>query len=228
MKRRLFIYCYVTVTIVFTICLIVLYNKHVSYHIKNYAYDVLDKYTLDLVTSYFNNKIIADHDWQEILKVTKNSEGEILLVDFDLKQANNLNEAITNMLNDNMSNLENGIVLDKRLGISNSQGGFILYVPMFISSNWAILSNIGPKIPIKVSFIGGINTNIKTSVKDYGMNNVMAQIFITISIKENVITPTETGEYSLNYDILLDSKLIQGRVPYFYDGNISNERSFIN
>ena len=88
-----------------------------------------------------------------------------------------------------------------------------------------MLTNLGPKIPVKVELIGSVKTNIKTIAKDYGLNNSLVEIYSITEVKVGVITPVNKGEYTLSYDILLDSKLIQGRIPYFYGGNIISEKS---
>ena len=74
------------------------YNDYSSSRITEYSYNMINKYVYELVSSYFNSELIAQNDWYEVLTISKNKDGEILLVDFDLKQANHLNSQITKML----------------------------------------------------------------------------------------------------------------------------------
>ena len=204
------------------------YNRHISNNISNYTKDVLTKFTYNIVSSYFNNELIMQYDWNEILEITKNSDGEILLVDFDLKQANLLNKLITDRLNEEINNLQSGKVLDTNMDIYKARDGFLIKTPIFLSSKYPLLSNLGPKIPIKVTFLGSLETNLKTQVKNYGLNNSLAEIYVTIHIVNNIITPTINTNFEVNYKVLLDSKLIQGRVPFIYNGELENEKSILN
>ena len=222
-KRIKFYFIILCVIIILTFFLLKKYNQKASIRVNDYVYNMINKYTYSLVSSYYNNTVIAEYDWNEILKITKNKDNEILLVDFDLQQANNLNKQITEMLENSL----NAISLDYSLNMQNSKSinnGVRVDVPFFIYSNWAFISNLGPKIPVKVSLIGGVKTNLKTNVKDYGLNNCLVEICMTTTIKIDVITPIQDKEYVLDYDVLLDSKLIQGRIPYFYGGTISEEK----
>ena len=68
-------------------------------------------------------------------------------------------------------------------------------------------------------------TNLKTDVSSYGMNNSLAQISAEINVVESIITPIDSKDINLNYNILLDSKLINGRVPAYYNGSTISKQS---
>lgn len=192
-----------------------MYNKQFSKNISNYVYDILNKYVYNLVSSYYID-LIDEDTWKSILKTTKNEFGEILLVDFDIKEANKLNKTVTNKLNDYIDALSKGEVLDENLNIKSANKGFEVEVPFILNENYALLSNLTPKIPVKVSFIGSVKTNINTKVSSYGLNNSLAEIYVTTKIELKIYYPVYQDSYTLDYDILLDSKLIQGRVPFYY------------
>ncbi len=201
--------------VLLTITFFLVYNKQFSKNISNYVYDILNKFTYNLVSSYYID-LIDDEAWKSILKTSENTNGEILLVDFDIKEANRLNKAVTNKLNDYIDALSKGEVLDKNLNVKSAKQGFEVDVPFILNENYALLSNLTPKIPVKVSFIGSVKTNINTKVSNYGLNNSLAEIYVTTKIELKIYYPVYQDSYTLDYDILLDSKLIQGRVPFYY------------
>lgn len=226
-KKKILI---ILILIVFlTAIMLFSYNKKQSDYISNYAYDILNKFTYNLVSSYYN-ELIIDKEWQDVLKITRNSEGEILLVDFDLIETNKLNKKINNKLNESINSLEHGKILDKNLNITSCKNGFRMDVPFILSEKYNIFYNILPKIPVKVSFVGMVRTNIKTNVSDYGLNNTLAEIYVTIAIEESIYYPTYQNSYKLDYDVLIGSKLIQGRVPYFYgmQNGLKSQNTFKN
>ena len=81
-----------------------------------------------------------------------------------------------------------------------------------------MFSNLGPKIPVKIKFIGSILTGVKTKVTDYGINNSLIEVYTTISIQTLVITPVSKDRKTRNYEILVSSKIIEGKVPEIYGG----------
>ena len=102
--------------------------------------------------------------------------------------------------------------------------GIMIEVPFFLNSNWSLLTNLGPRIPVKIELIGSVKTNIKTNVKNYGINNALVEIYSVTTININIVTPGKSQDYILDYDILLDTKLVEGRVPYLYGSNFTSEK----
>ena len=78
------------------------------------------------------------------------------------------------------------------------------------------LNNLGPKIPVKVSVVGNVLTNIKTKMTNYGINNVLAEVYVTLDITEQVIVPMTYDKLKTNYEILISTFFINGKVPSFY------------
>jgi sporulation protein YunB len=218
----------ILIIIFLTIVMLKIYNTRIDEPLNKYSYSVVNKYVYELVSSYFHNELINEKDWNKVLHITKNNDGEILLVDFDLKEANRLNEQITKMLETNINNISLDLSMLPTTNRQNNQKGLKLEIPFFLFTNWPLLVNLGPKIPIKVELIGSIKTNVKTSVNDYGLNNSLVEIYVTTTTNINILTPVNSKEYILDYNILLDSKLIQGRVPYLYGGTLLEEKQVFN
>ena len=86
-----------------------------------------------------------------------------------------------------------------------------------------ILANIGPKIPVKLNMIGDILTNINTKVTDYGINNAVVEIIVDVEVYEQVILPFTTKRITINTDIPIAVKLIQGEIPSYFFSNLKTE-----
>ena len=48
----------------------------------------------------------------------------------------------------------------------------IYYIPLGVVTGNCILSNFGPKVPVKMSVIGNVDSDLKTKLEDSGINNV--------------------------------------------------------
>ena len=101
----------------------------------------------------------------------------------------------------------------------------ILTVPFFIASDNIIISSLGPKIKFKYEIIDNVKGKIKTKVTDFGVNNALVEMYFELEIGYLVVIPMNKKESVLKTEILISSKIINGKVPTFYGKNIFKESS---
>ena len=77
-------------------------------------------------------------------------------------------------------------------------------------------------IPVKISLVGDIISSIKTDITNYGINNVLVEIKIKVTITEMVLLPITSNEIIVETEIPIAIKLIQGIVPDYYFNTSSN------
>ena len=179
----------------------------------------LKKWTKKFLSENIGYDLLVSNKINSILNINTNRDDEILYVDYNLKKSYAILEEITKEINNKIENLETGYNIDDH-HIHSNKYGLYLDVPILISSNNVLLANLGPKIIIPISFIGTILTNLKTKITDYGLNNALVEMYVTIEITEELITPVTKKEIIINYDVLIASKVINGRVPEIYGGGI--------
>ena len=83
-----------------------------------------------------------------------------------------------------------------------------------------LLANTGPSIPIRLSFIGEVLTSIRTNIKSYGLNNAYLEVDVEVKITERITMPISTKDVTIKKNIPIAMKVIQGRVPSYYNENI--------
>src|SRR5574344_13282 len=157
---KLFIIILIFIILFLTYILFYTYNVFLTPKINEYSYNIINKFNYEIITNCLSDDLLKRINLDDILIITKNKEGEILLVDFDMKKSYEINNKIAKILTEKLSAIESGQVLDNNLNIKASKEGFQLNVPLFIGSNYTIISNLGPKIPIKISFISRLKTNL--------------------------------------------------------------------
>ena len=170
----------------------------------------LTKYTNSFLSKNISYDVLNNKNLDNILIINKNKDGEILYVDYNLDKAYEALEVITDVIYDDLINLENN------------------YFPFFIYSKSPLLSSFGPKLYVKVDFINSILTNIKSKITNYGLNNALVELFVTIDLRELITTPVSKKELTISYDVLVASKVINGRVPLIYGDTIKEESSSLN
>ena len=79
-----------------------------------------------------------------------------------------------------------------------------------------MLSNLGPKIPVKINLDGDVITSLNTEVKDYGINNALIKISVNVKVYMNVIIPFKTEEIIIETNIPIVMRIVEGEIPSYY------------
>lgn len=211
--------------VVNTILLLNHFNKNVNPKIEKIVNMNIDKMINNIITEY---SLKEDYDTiKNILKINKNNEGVIIDIDFDLSSLYDFSSNITDKLKDDLYNLEVGKTnmdyYDEYL--SNKKDYFVLMVPYGAISNNVYFTNLGPKIPVKIKFMGSILTGVKTKVTEYGINNSLIEVYTTVDISNLVMTPVASKRNERKFEILVASRIIEGTIPDYYGGVIEKNSS---
>ncbi|MDY4544787.1 MAG: sporulation protein YunB [Bacilli bacterium] len=182
-----------------------LYSKKLNPKLNDYIdFLVKDEIYKKVIKS---NNFITNEEVNDILYIDKNKSNEIVYLDYDIdKTYKLLNKYIDSLKKDN----------------SKSK---ILTVPFFIASDNIIISSLGPKIKFKYEIIDNVKGKIKTKVTDFGVNNALVEMYFELEIGYLVVIPMNKKESVLKTEILISSKIINGKVPTFYGKNIFKESS---
>ena len=176
--------------------------------------EITKDYLNETIKKYLN---LETNDYIKLNIVNNNIES----VDIDNEKSNILLKNIINDLENNSKKIIKGNINDYyNLELLKGNDGVILYVPTGVMTNNALLSNLGPKIPIKASFLNNIESNIDVKVVDYGINNALIKLYIIINIKIIIEMPIESEVSNIKYEYLIASKLINGTVPNIVGTNL--------
>ena len=212
-----------------SILLVHIYGVKTTEYTKILVNEKIDKVLYQFFNQLITNDVINKESVSDILDITKNNKGEILTVKYDLERTYKILTDVSNKLSIAINDLENGkidvSIYDKYL--KSSPNGLVLNIPLFLSNNNVFLNNIGPKIPVIINFNENILTNIKTKVTNYGFNNALLEIYITVEMQKLIITPIKKDEEKFNYDILVAALVVNGSVPNFYGGTYQSNSSIL-
>lgn len=216
---------------VMAVFLIHIMNRKISSTILSYSEIEAKRFGTYMINYSLDQNFLEQLD-EDIFEVTKNSQGEIQLVDFKTKQANILLETATKRVQENLIKLENGNIKDIDLAdtfygleFQKIRKGVVCEIPSGVLFSKTLLANNGPVIPIKLNFIGQVVTNLNTEVKSYGINSVYLESSIQIEVNERVTMPLRTNEVVVKVDIPLSIKVIQGTIPNYYLSSLTKDSS---
>ncbi len=203
------------------------YNKRISNKIISIAQIKINEYSNDIIMDSFNKQILDEHEINNIIKISKNKSDEIIAVDFDLKKAYLVSMNVSKNIRDSLNNLEKQNLKEEFLDYYQKDG-FVLLLPIGLASKNIYFSNLGPRIPVRIKFVGNLTTGLQTKIKEYGVNNSLIEVYLKVSLNEEIIVPYSSKKINNSCEILLSSQVIEGIVPSIYNGLLEKNSSLIN
>ena len=206
--------------IVFSLVIYFKFNAVITPRILEIANMRFNNMTNLIVHKSFDKDNLRPELLDDVIKINY-VNNEISTVDFNMASIYELADIVSESFNKNFSYAESGQL--EKLGYYDSDAinvtnGYVLKLPIGVASRNVFLANLGPKIPVKIKFIGTVLTEVRTKVSDYGINNALIEVYFDISIEREIITPVAFEVVKLPYTLLVSSKIVYGKVPNFYAG----------
>lgn len=230
MKKNIKFNIFITVIIIcFFISLFVLniFSNTVLPVFMDYTVSKMRNASTTLINNAISSELANLKSIDEMIIVTKGSDNEIQMIDFNPSIVNSVLTSVTNNL---LSNLKK-ISIDTTLfdsDINKYSNGIVYEVPLGVVSNNIFLSNLGPKIPVKLNMIGDVSTNINTEIKEYGINNALVKISIDVSLNEKIVIPFISKTVNVSESVPISLKLIQGNIPIYYGNGFSRNSNILS
>ena len=230
LKRRNIALIILILVIISIILLFNFINKRVTPLFLDLAGSETEKLATLIINDAVGKQVSDGLDSNLLYNINKDSKGNISSIDFNSITVNKLLTTITSSIELNLKYLEEGRV--DLLNVPDSvlvsydkkdlKKGIIYKIPSGVIFNNTILSNIGPKVPVKLNLVGSITSNIKAKTTNYGINNALIEVYVDIKVTLEVILPYTKRKTSVESSIPIALKMIQGSVPSYYSGGTSN------
>lgn len=206
--------------IILAILVLRIFDKKATPIIKNYANVQTKRIGIEVLRSVATKEVNKVIESNELFIVTKDDTGKIESIDFDTMVVNEALIAASKNVRARLKEIEKGKNLPEELKEDNNKDGVIFYVPIGIIFGNSFLSNSGPKIPVKIKYSGNVGLDIKTRVKEYGINSALIEIYIYIEVTQRTILPFSSNDVKLHSEIPIVMKVIKGDIPnYLTDYN---------
>ena len=231
-KSNLLIVTFIFVLIGVTSFLNVI-NKHFTPILLETAELEIGKFSTIVINKAIAQVLEDKINTDELFYTQINNAGEIQTIDFNPIIVNQVLNVATSVVQNNLKLLEEGNldtigIYDMDLPenrIEDLKKGIITKIPMGVITKNSILSNLGPEIPIRLHYIGDVNSNITTKITQYGINNALVEIGVKLQMTAQIILPFVTEKMTLECDIPLAIKMIQGNVPNYYGSGLVKDSS---
>lgn len=169
----------------------------------------LSFYANDMVTENVHKavyEVFDEYEFGDLAEIINNSDGTITALETDSTKLNKAKSLIILNLKEKMKRQE-----EKNVDI-----------PLMSASKFYLLNSMGPNLSFKIIPLGLINTEIKESFEDAGINQTEHKITLMISVnvlyRGFLLNQSET----ISTEIPLMNTIIKGDVPRYYSsGNTS-------
>ncbi|MBQ7141440.1 MAG: sporulation protein YunB [Bacilli bacterium] len=218
-----------TLVVIISFFIINLFSNKATPILLNHAELETKRLATVIINRAISKQIANEIDLEELIITTKNNDGEIQTIDFNPYLVNKVLNSITNSVQLNLKWLQEGKVdmIELPEGVivnydnAKLKQGIIYEMPMGLITKNAFLSNLGPKIPVKLNLVGAVECGVNTKVNDYGINNAVVEISVNVKVSEQVSLPFTSKLVEIETDIPVAIKIIEGKVPSYYSNGIS-------
>lgn len=188
--------------------------KYSNNKIKRLGIEVLRSVGLNEVNELIKNN--------ELYTINKNNKEEIESITFNTSL---LNEALLKIAKNSRKRLKE-IELEQnfpeefylRTKSNKLRKGIIFEVPLGLASNNIFFNSFGPKIPIRVNYLGNVSLDVKSRVTNYGINNALVEIYIYIEVMQEVVIPFQIKEDIISSEIPIIIQVVKGNNMSYING----------
>ena len=207
--------------IIISIFIITILQKKVMPTYLNYAEGEMESLIVSIINKSVSETFANEFKEQELFLIKKD-ETKTIIVDFDPIILNKIMGTISNNIYDLLKKIS---AKDREVLEEYHVDENIFYIPTGVIFNSLLLSNLGPKIPIKMELVSMVNPTIETKVSEYGINNSLVEIFIRVISHVRMILPTISKTIEVSVLVPISVSIIQGNIPEYYFGSLNKKNS---
>ena len=235
MKKNYFILKLIVIIVIASICSIFLI-RILSDKIGPVYLDIAEKEVRKLVILVINNsvneEVINEIDSNELFSIVKNNNDEIVLIDYNSVNVNKYLALVVKKVSNNLGLIEKGKYSELSFVLEGYDDkllnkGIIENIPFGSLLLLNLLSNVGPRIPVKFNLIKDVSGSIDTKINEYGINNAYMEVLVKVNVNVNINLLFLSKTVSIECSIPISMKIIQGNIPNFYTGGINSTFCYI-
>lgn len=147
-----------------------------------------------------STKIITNYQYEDLVTIHRDKDNNITMIQSNITPINYI-------ISDVGEKIQKKIDETQSENISISLGSF---------TGSKILSVIGPNIPIKLSLVGNVETDLRSEFKAQGINQTIHRIYLQMYCKISILTPYRTIQESISNQVLIAENIIVGKIPEAY------------
>ena len=139
-------------------------------------------------------------EYSELIDVKRDSGGNVCSLSTNTLEANRLKAKLSYEIVEYIKN-------DVKATVKIPAGAFTGIV---------LISQIGPKIPVSLTYGGSVNSSIVSEFKSTGINQTIHRIYLHIDADVSLTCPIISYDCKIKSEYLISETVIVGSIPQFY------------
>lgn len=156
-----------------------------------------------IATIISNNEatnVMKDHTYDELFTIEKDNDGNITMIKSNIIPINEI-------ISDVAVKIQNSI---------NKRGSENIKISIGSFTGSKLLSGRGPGIPIKISSIGNVETDLRSEFSAQGINQTLHRVYLQVDCEVCILTPYNTISEKVSNQVILIENVIVGKIPNTY------------
>lgn len=158
------------------------------------------KVTAVKISNEVAKDVMEQYEYSDLITIHKDGSDNITMIETNIVNINKIRTEIAGKMQEEIVNID-----DKELKLAL---GSFTGIKAFIGR--------GPKVPIKITPIGDVETEYISQFKSAGINQTHHQICLNIKCTVGIMSPFETVTKTLESQVVLAENIIVGNVPESY------------
>ena len=159
-------------------------------------FDTLCKDKAKSIATIISNEeatnVMKEHTYDELFTLEKDKDGNITMIKSNII-------AINEIISDVAVKIQNKINQRGRENIEIALGSF---------TGFKLLSGKGPGVPIKISSIGNVETDLRSEFSEKGINQTLHRVYLQVDCEVSILTPYNSITEKVSNQVLLIEMLL--------------------
>lgn len=152
---------------------------------------------IEIVNCAIMNEYSNQFNYDEIIKVDKDLEGNIVMLKADTLK---------------MNKIASDVALESQRELVKL-GDIGIKIPLGYITRNNILSYYGPKITIRMQPVGHVETRYSSEFESAGINQTRHKIYVKVKTTVRVIIPLKSNDIEVNNEVPIAETIIVGKTP---------------
>lgn len=144
--------------------------------------------------------VMREYSYDELFTIDKDNNGNITMIKSNIFPINEI-------ISDVAVKIQNEIEERGREEIKIALGSF---------TGFKLLAGKGVGIPITISTIGNIETDLRSEFKEQGINQTLHRVYLQVECEVSILTPYEDITEKITNQVLIAENVIVGKIPNTY------------
>ena len=144
--------------------------------------------------------VMREHTYDELFTIDKDNDGNITMIKSNVYTINEI-------ISDVAVKIQKEIDEKGREDIEIALGSF---------TGFKLLSGKGPGVPIRISSIGNVETDLKSQFTAQGINQTLHRVYLQVVCEISILTPYNNITEKINNQVLIAENVIVGKIPNTY------------